>query len=81
MADNDRFIVVKESELGKLFGGYFFPIKDEDAGNRLKLMSEYEAIVLETINYECSSVLNEIKSVNTKEIAKAVVDRLFGVGE
>jgi hypothetical protein len=66
MADNDKYIIIKENESLKLIGG------------NTKTRAEYEDIVLETINYECSSVLNEIKSVNTKEIAKAVVDRLFG---
>ena len=71
MADNDRFVI------RKIFKGF----QTTDKLISEKDRSEYEAIVLETINYECSSVLNEIKSVNTRELAKAVVDKLFGEGE
>lgn len=79
MADNDRFVIVKLSDFDRVVGGYLVSIKESD--KQIKPRAEYEAIILETINYECSSVLNEIKSVNTKEIAKAVVGRLFGEEE
>jgi len=85
MTDNDRFVIRKAQVISDCRE---CPHENEDCEpdcvcpmEKGKTRAEYEAIVLETINYECSSVLNEIKSVNTKEIAKAVVDRLFGVGE
>lgn len=85
MADNDRFVIRKAQIISDCRE---CPHENEDCEpdcvcpmEKGKTRAEYEDIVLETINYECSSVLNEIKSVNTKEIAKAVVDRLFGEGE
>lgn len=46
-----------------------------------KTISEYEDMILQTINKELDKVLKNGEKINNIGLAKAVVDRLFGEGE
>lgn len=69
MADNDRFLIIKEDENIK------------GIGNKGKTRAKYEDIILQTINKELDKVLKNGEKINNIGLAKAVVDRLFGEGE
>ena len=79
MADNDKYIIIKENESLKLIGG------------NSKTRAEYEDMIAESIyNHTISIYKNSYNGLNpnelekieeeSKELAKAVVDRLFGEG-
>ena len=68
MADNDKYIIIKENESIKLIGG------------NTKTRAEYEAVILKTLSEVISDISKEDWNYDIK-LAKAVVDRLFGEGE
>ena len=65
MADNDKYIIIKENESIKLIGG------------NTKTRAEYEAVILKTLSEVISDISKEDWNYDIK-LAKAVVDRLFG---
>ena len=89
MADNDRFVIIRENEL-IITSSDIYQIKQLD--KFIKTRAEYEDMIAESIyNHTISIYKNSYNGLNpnelekieeeSKELAKAVVDRLFGEGK
>ena len=84
MADNDRFVIIKESEFNRIADVYLKSIGCKYYLAKVKTRAEYEDMIAEIIfkkvynNYE-NPLKKRIKL--SKDVAKAVVDRLFGEGK
>lgn len=85
MADNDRFKIEKVKQPIECKGcEYDFETCEVTCEHNIrkgKTISEYEDMILQTINKELDKVLKNGEKINNIGLAKAVVDRLFGEGE